>query len=242
MKVDLTHSFEDLVQTYRVLIEAFLSCKQLISVDRYEAVGTLETAINANLNAFHNLYDLIKESSGKSVDWYSEPQLLVVLAIRNARHHNHANRIRSLYNFHAQTCKNPTDQKAYFYVDFPANPDEVGGDFIDIPLSWGDLDCLLSLPKAQSRLRAEAKGIVREYLNADYFEAEAENCNIDRGSVFVNFLPLVANAAIFLHPHIKDQVTLNSVEAKFFSDYFGSVGPALTQQHEYEKFEFSLPQ
>jgi len=55
----MTHSFEDLAQTYRVLIDAYFSLNQLISVDRAEAIGTIETTINAKLNAFHNLYDLI---------------------------------------------------------------------------------------------------------------------------------------------------------------------------------------
>ncbi|CAM2994993.1 MULTISPECIES: hypothetical protein [Pseudoalteromonas] len=55
----LTHSFEDLTQTFRVLLESNQRLKQLIDIDRAEAVGTVETAINAKLNAFHNLYDLM---------------------------------------------------------------------------------------------------------------------------------------------------------------------------------------
>ena len=99
----LTHSFEDLAQTFRVLLESDWKFKQLITVDRPEAVGTLETAINAKLNAFHNLYDLMLQNLGNPVDWYLTPELCVILSIRNARHHNKANRIRSIYNFHTQT-------------------------------------------------------------------------------------------------------------------------------------------
>jgi len=89
----LTHSFEDLTQTFRVLLESNQRLKQLIDIDRAEAVGTVETAINAKLNAFHNLYDLMAQELGKPVDWYSVPELCIILAIRNARHHNKANRI-----------------------------------------------------------------------------------------------------------------------------------------------------
>lgn len=41
----LTYSFEDLAQTYRVLLESNFKLQQLMAVDRAEAIGTLETAI-----------------------------------------------------------------------------------------------------------------------------------------------------------------------------------------------------
>jgi hypothetical protein len=118
----LTHSFEDLAQTYRVLIEAYFSLNQLISVDRAEAIGTIETAINAKLNTFHKLYDLMAQELGNPVDWYQTPELCTILAIRNARHHNKANRIRSICNYHRHEAENPTQATEYFYVDFPPPP------------------------------------------------------------------------------------------------------------------------
>lgn len=237
----LTHSFEDLAQTFRVLLESNWKFQQLITVDRPEAVGTIETAINAKLNAFHNLYDLMLQDLGNPVDWYLTPQLCVILAIRNARHHNKANRIRSIYNFHAQTCNSPTEKRNYLYVDFPANPEEEGGDFFDVPLSWGDLNTFLSLPRKESRLRPEAKDLVRAYLNADEFEAEAEREGISKEHIFFNFVPLTLNAGIALQPYVKDHVTPDSVESKSFLGLFGSIGAAVTTQHEYEILEFSLP-
>lgn len=237
----LTHSFEDLAQTFRVLLESDWKFKQLVSVDRPEAVGTLETAINAKLNAFHNLYDLMLQELGNPIDWYSTPQLCVILAIRNARHHNKANRIRSIYNFHAQTCDSPQDKKQYLYVDFPANPEEDGGDFFDVPLSWADLDLFLSLARNESRLRPEVRDLVRAYINADVLEAEAEKVGINKAQIFFNFVPLTLNAGIALEPYIKDHVTPSSVESKSFLDLFGSIGAAVTTRHEYKIFEFSLP-
>lgn len=237
----LTHSFEDLAQTFRLLLESNWKFQQLITVDRPEAVGTIETAINAKLNAFHNLYDLMLQDLGNPIDWYSTPQLCVILAIRNARHHNKANRIRSIYNFHTQSCDNPTDKRNYLYVDFPANPEEEGGDFFDVPLSWGDLDIFLSLPRIESRLRPEAKELVRSYLNADEFEAEAKREGISKESIFFNFVPLTLNAGIAIQPYVKDHVTPDSVESKSFLDLFGTIGAAVTTQHEFEILEFSLP-
>lgn len=237
----LTHSFEDLSQTFRILLESDWKFKQLISVDRPEAVGTLETAINAKLNAFHNLYDLMYQELGNPVDWYLTPQLCVILAIRNARHHNKANRIRSIYNFHVQTCDSPQNKKQYLYVDFPASPEEDGGDFFDVPLSWSDLDLFLSLPRSESRLRPNARDLIRDYINADELEAEAERVGVSKAQIFFNFVPLTLNAGIAIHPYIKCHVTANSVESKSFLNLFESIGPAVTTLHEYEILEFSLP-
>lgn len=238
----LTHSFEDLAQTFRILMESDLKFNKLINIDRAEAVGTLETAINAKLNAFHNLYDLINKEVNNSLDWYATPQLCIILIIRNARHHNKANRIRSIYNYHTQTAINPSDKNTYLYVDFPAPPEEEGGDCFDIPLSWNDLDIFLSLPRSESRLRRGCKKLVRDYLQADKFEKEAEKHGLLKKDIFFNFVPLSLNAGIATCPDLKGRVSCNSIESKSFYNLFKTIGSAITNQHEYNLLEFYLPE
>lgn len=238
----LTHSFEDLAQTFRVMVESYFKLNQLITVDRPEAVGTIETAINAKLNAFHSLYDLMQHELRNSVDWYAVPELCILLAIRNARHHNKANRIRSICNYHNQVCESPTDTRNYFYVDFPAPPEENGGDCFDIHLSWTDIDTFLSLSKKESRLKPQARWLIRDYVNADQFEAEAFSQGFTKGDIFINFVPLALNAGIVLYPYIKDHVKTDSIESKYFLHHFKTTGAALTQQHEYKAIRFSLPE
>ena len=237
----LSHSFEDLTQTFRVQIESHLKLLKLISVDRPEAVGNVETSVNAVLNAFHNLYDLMQQELSAPVDWYNTPELCIILAIRNARHHNKANRIRSLYNYHAQTAETPKTEHKYYYANFLANPEEVGGSFFDIPISWGDLRKLLALPRSESHLRASAEGIIRGYINADLVESSAEEAGVDANDIFINFVPLAMNAGIKLYPFINDYVTPESVEAKSFLNLFGSVKPSLTTEPDCDILLFSLP-
>ena len=238
----LTHSFEDLAQTFRVLVEAHLKFNKLIIIDRAEAVGTLETAVNAILNAFHNIYDLMLQELGGPVDWYATPELCTILAIRNARHHNKANRIRSIYNYHNQICTSPTDVKRYQYVDFPSPPEEAGGDCFDVELSWGDIDIMLNLPKSESRLRNGTNQLIREYLNAEKFEQEASNNGFSKEDIFINLTPLTLNAGIALQPYVKNHVTPGSIESEFFLEHFESIGAALTREHEYKILNFSLPE
>ncbi|WP_063651337.1 hypothetical protein [Aliivibrio fischeri] len=237
----LPHSFEDLTQTFRVLIEADFRYKQLISIDRPEAVGNVETAINAMLNAFHNLYDLMQQELGNPVDWYDTPELCIILAIRNARHHNKANRIRSIYNYHVQTALTPNTEHTYYYANFLANPDEEGGSFFDIPISWGDINSLLELPRSESRLRASAPEIIRNYVNADLFESLALEAEIDVNDIFINFVPLAMNAGIKLHQYIEAHVTAGSTEAEAFLSLFGTVAPSITSKPDCDIFPFNLP-
>ena len=237
----LTHSFEDLAQTFRVLLESHFKLVQLLNVDRAEAIGNLETALNAKLNAFHSLYDSMLQNNINTINWYETPELCIILAIRNARHHNKANKIRNIYNFHRHEAADPTTPQKYFYVDFPAPPEEEGGDCFDVPLSWFDIDLFLSLPRAESRLRPEARQLIREYLNADAFEQEAENNNIKKENIFINFVPIALNAGISLHDHIKDHVETDSTEATYFLQHFKTVQPAITREHENGVILFALP-
>jgi len=239
--VVLTHSFEDFAQTFRVLVEAYFSLNRLITVDRAEAIGTLETAINAKLNAFHNLYDLMAQELNSPVDWYQVPELCTVLAIRNARHHNKANRIRSLYNYHRYEAEDPSRAVEYFYVDFPAPQEEEGGDCFDVPLSWADLDQFLSMPRQESRLRPDARNLIRTYLNANKFEEDAAAAGVTKGKIFINFVPLSLNAGIALYPFVHQHVSPDSGEAHYFLEHFKTVGASLTDQHESEKILFALP-
>ncbi|EGT0635632.1 hypothetical protein QP716_22230 [Citrobacter freundii] len=238
----LSHSFEDLAQAFRVLLESNWSLQRLLAVDRAEAIGNLESGLNTQLNAFHNLYDNM-QSNQLEPDWYLQPELLMMLVIRNARHHNKANRIRSIYNYHRQSMSDPTQQKNYFYVNFPAPAEEEGGGYFDVPISWGDIDEMLSLPRQESRLRPEAKERIRNYLNANSFEAQASQLGFAKEDIFINYVPLSMSAGIALYPYIKDNVSLNddSVEAKSFLSLFRTIQPALTTQHICMPEAFSLP-
>lgn len=238
----LSHSFEDLAQAFRVLLESNWSLQRLLSVDRAEAIGNLESGLNTQLNAFHNLYDNM-QSNNLEPDWYLEPELLMMLVIRNARHHNKANRIRTIYNYHRQSMNNPTQQKNYFFVNFPAPPEEEGGGYFNVPISWRDVDEMLSLSRQESRLRPEAKERIRLYLDANSFEAQASQLGFTKDDIFINYVPLSMCAGIVLYPYIKDYVYINddSVEAKSFLSLFRTTHPALTTQHICTVEAFSLP-
>lgn len=89
---EISDAFESLAHALRVLLEADWHAKVggLLEVDRAEAVGNIEAALAGVLNAFHSLYDAINKSTDVAIEWYANPELAMILVLRNARHHNHA--------------------------------------------------------------------------------------------------------------------------------------------------------
>src|SRR6266849_3460067 len=161
----IDHAYDDLAHSLRVLLEADHHANRggLLLTDRAEAVGNIETALGAVLNAFHSLYDAIEAHLGQHViDWYRTGELATILAIRNARHHNKANKIRTLYTYHARGSWRPDRMRQYVLIDF--NSPEEGADTFDVYLSWADFDMLLSMPRSESRISDASCEIIRNYL------------------------------------------------------------------------------
>lgn len=236
-------AFEDLAQSLRVLLEADYRANRdgLLFVDRAEAVGNIETALSSVLNAFHSLYDAVEKQLGaQPVDWYKTGPLAVVLAVRNARHHNKANRIRSLYTYHAQEAERLTQMEQYVLVDFPAT--EEGADTFDVYVSWADLNVLLNLPREESRMGTATCEAIRGYLGSHKFKEYADHFDQPESKVFINIVPLLVSAAGTIVPHIREHLSGNSTESKFFAWHFSSLDQANTQKSEVNCGPFVLPE
>lgn len=238
----IKNSFEDLSQSLRVLLEADLNANRrgLLFVDRTEAVGNIETGLTGVLNSFHNLYDAIdKQLEQSPIHWYKSAALAIILAIRNARHHNAANRIRSLYTYHAQEARFLEHMEQYILVDFTCSDE--GADTFDLYLSWIDLKNLLTLPEKETRIRKETRELIIEYLNTEKFIQYAEHYKLDESRIFFNIIPLIVNAAATIVPLIKDYCDSESTEASFFVSHFTTVILANTREHEVNCGPFALP-
>lgn len=117
----ITDAFDDFSHSLRVLQEAdFRAASGLLVVDRAEAVGNIENAWSSVLNAFHSLYDAMEKDPGYSLDWYAKPELALILVLRNARHHNHARKVRTLYAHYVQEAEKIGRLEMYLLLDFPA--------------------------------------------------------------------------------------------------------------------------
>ncbi|UCG54623.1 MAG: hypothetical protein JSV32_08630 [Dehalococcoidia bacterium] len=239
----IENAFEELCHSLRILLEADFRANHggLLLADRAEAVGNIEAALTSVLNAFHSLYDAITKQLGSNpISWYETGPLAFVIAIRNARHHNIANRIRSLYTYHTQEAERIQHMEQYVLVDYPI-PDE-GADTFDVFISWEDLKILLSLPRKENKLPKSTCNIIKEYLNTGQYSEYAKRYNLPESRVFINVVPLLVNAAATLVPYIKEYCCGDSSESKFFREHFSTVGHADTKKHEVDCGPFVLPQ
>ena len=225
----ITDTFEDLSHALRILLEADARAhfQGLLQVDRAEAVGNIEIALAAVLNAFHSLYDAMEDNI---VDWYSTPELATVLTLRNARHHNHAKKIRTMYSYYTQEAEKIGRMEMYILVDFPATED--GGDIFDVYISWADLKTLLAMPPQVTRIRQPVCQAIRAYLAVTKFQEYALQYELEEERIFLNVVPLFVNAAVKLVPLIEPLVSPRSTESRFFLQHFLDTLPADTTNHE----------
>lgn len=238
----IEHAFEELAQSLRVLLEANYRANVagLIQVDRAEAVGNIETAVTSVLNAFHSLYDATKKQLAENpIDWYKTGELAIILAIRNARHHNKANRIRTLYSYHTQEAEAVNRMEQYVLIDFPCIEDD--GTTFDVYISWADLSTLLSLPKSESSLAPETVKLIEEYINSKEFAKYSSSYDLPETRAVINLVPLLVNAAATIVPLIESHCCGESTESKAFRAHFCCVSKAETKKHVVNCGPFVLP-
>lgn len=222
--------------------EATFNFHRLITVDRPEACGNLDTAFTAILNSFHSLYDSIQVQLGTNiVDWYATPELCTILALRNARHHNMANRVRSLFTYHGRHDDGPTTARNYLLIDFEKQEEDAR--VIEYFISWADIQTLLNLPRNVFRLREASRVLIKKYLNTDAIEHERIKREFHGEHVFLNAVPLIVNAGISILPYIKSHINRKlSTESDAFANHFEIVLPCIPSRHEYSELEIFLPE
>ena len=225
----ISDAFEDLSHALRVLLEAHLRANGgLLLIDRAEAVGNIEAGLSGVLNAFHSLYDATSKHSKINVDWYASPELATILILRNARHHNHAKKIRTLYTYYVQEAEEVGRLEMYVLIDFPAAED--GADTFDLYLSWHDLKALLELPYSITRIKSPDS--IRNYLGSNSFKSYAEKFGQAESRVFFNVVPLICNAAATIVPAIARYVQPRSTESETYLFLFKDMPQSDTSSPE----------
>lgn len=238
----IDHAFDDLAHSLRVLLEADYKANRggLLFVDRAEAVGNIENALTSALNAFHSLYDALRDHPiGKSIDWYTNGALAIILAIRNARHHNKANKIRTLYTYHVQESRRITSMEMYVLIDFPwPDPDATS---FEVYLSWADLRALLEMPSTESHLKGDTRKIIEHYVGTDRFAEYAASYEQPESKVFFNVIPLLVNAGRTIMPTLRGFLKTHSSEGKIFASNFGEAAQSVYDQPSVDCGPFVLP-
>lgn len=242
MKQDLLdQSFDDLAHALRRLMEADWDARaRLMAIDRAEAVGNIDSAFTAVLNAFHSIHDILGNAPGSpSTQWFSIGPLALVLAVRNARHHNHANKIRSIYTRHVQEAPSPDEARAYILIDFPRE-DSFEGAF-SMHLSWGDLRTYFDMPSRESFLKESTRETIEEYLGSRSYKTYASDHGCEESQVMFNAIAVVVDAGVAMLPFIADRLHTTSSEGHAYRAMFETSIPSDPRQPVIKKMNFRLP-
>lgn len=234
----LTDAFENYAHALRILSESVASANRLLLIDPHEAAGNMENGLTNLLNSFHSLYDFARKDPRVKFDWYGVAETSLILSIRNARHHNVANRIRGLYYAHLQK-KDPSLPLEYLFIDYPNTED--GGDTFDVPISWGDIILLIELMKGEGINRRSASAMLYEYLDGKTIDSYVEIYNIHKDNIYINITPLIVNSSKIFIPYIRPFIEPRSLESRLFASFFDHVFPADTHRHVVNRIKIFLP-
>lgn len=222
----ISDRFESLAQAFRVFTEQLMRFPALLPIDAPEAVGNLDHAVDGMLNAFHGLYDATKFEANDAFNFYEDPLCALVLRLRNARHHNKANRIQSIY----RRARNEIPSVDYILVNFAAGEEEEGGGFAEHYISWEDVTTAMDLEPERYKPSVEAG---REAICAEQFEEWcAEHGYVER-QIFVNLIPILSAAGSASVVALRNYITPRSVEAEAFLNLFQTVQPADFSRQDY---------
>lgn len=218
--------FESLAQAFRLFGEQSFRFRSLFLIDAPEAVGNLDHAIDGILNAFHGLYDAVGIEASDAFSFYDDPLCAFVLRLRNARHHNQANGVRSIYR-RARAEASPID---YILINFSAGQGEEDGSFIEHYIAWADVRMALALQPAKF---ASSVAAGREAIKADLFESWCGEHGYSERQMFVNLIPMLAAAGSACTAPLMRFIQPQSSEAEAFLNLFSTVEPADFSQQEY---------
>jgi hypothetical protein len=222
----ISHRFELLAQAFRVFAEQYFRFRPLFLIDAPEAVGNLDHAIDGILNAFHGLYDATKLEAPGAFEFYGEPLCSFILWLRNARHHNKANGLRSIY----RCARDQEARTDYLLVDFAEGHDEEGGSFGAYYVAWADILTVLAL---QAERYAYAVAASRDAIGAAKLEAWCAEHGYSEQQIFINLIPILAAAGTACIGSLVNYIRPQSVEAEAFLNIFQNVQPANFQEQHY---------
>lgn len=89
-------AWEGLANTMRLYVESSLRFKELLEIDKEEAVNNIEMGMQSKLEKFHALYDITK--ADKSFDYSGHGDTSLLIVMRNALHHHHDHTLFESWN------------------------------------------------------------------------------------------------------------------------------------------------
>ncbi len=212
----------------------------LLAQDRPRAVAEIDAALDATLAGFHALC-LATDAQWPDVpvDWYANPDIALVLALRTARTCVDERRPRTVYAAHAERAPRPTALENYVLIDFDYAVERA--DAFDVFLSWTDFDAFLAPGGATHELHAATIARIRSYLGADDYPHYAAHHALPLDRVFFNVVPLFVNAGATVAGLVTPVVEADARARALLGHHFAATARADTRRPRVSCGPFLLP-
>lgn len=208
---NLSLSYEKIAHAIRKLTESNISITYLnkLEIDSDEYVFNRENDLISLLELIHKLFDECKNKR----DFFSIPEIMAVIELRNCFHHNH---IKSLDIFHKFSG---LIENRYFLLDsFDKNDylyDRVRT--FKAYISWNDFKKHLISSKNNYKHKSKTIDSILNYLNIEKFEKELIDNNLSN-NIFIDAMPIIKNGLIKLEKHIGGLIQTSSLEGRLYKD------------------------
>ncbi|MEZ2224341.1 hypothetical protein [Rhizobium sp. RCC_161_2] len=234
----ISEAFDSFAHALRLNTEHLIHAPALMKVDPQEAAGNLDTGLSAVLNGFHSIYDAAQAASSQiNFPWNKAAPTATLLAIRNARHHNHAHRIRSMETYFTRPRLGPLSGEFGLVTYGAASPLEQRL-FVQA-LSWQDVNELLNLPHSVTRLNAQRAQTINDYLGGDTLTSFAAS-RTQEVPVFFDMLPIITNAAKAAVRVLEPEIEVLSMEGRDFLAHFNDVGEVDMAVQQFRRGTFEI--
>lgn len=229
----MNKAFDKLAHALRQFMERVFESKELLEIDEDESIGNMESSFEAVLNSFHSLKD-ISEKKGIQFDWYNQVQPFLLITIRNARHHNISNNIRSIFN----KVKYSKQIESIICVNFEAV--EEGANCFEYYISWYDLISLFDLSPKVSKIKnpQQKKLLIIDYLDGERLNSYSKLYKTNAENIFINVVPLIINSMTSLFPVFNRYIdNYLSVESEAFFEHFSISQGFDLHKHKIQKIQ-----
>lgn len=200
----IEHSIDRLCNSLRLFGECSFSVKNLIHIDKEEAVDNHDRAFEAILESFHTLYD----TSKKKVNYFKNPSASLLIIIRNAIHH----RDHSLFNSWNRAMVRNSGYKKHNGAEFllcSYNSLNVDSHVMQYYYKLDDIFTQLDNGKY---IKPENKKIIIDGLSLNSIKNYAINNRYPSEQVYLNIIPVMCSAVRYTF----DELLKNGIEPSGF--------------------------
>ncbi|MDG4695663.1 MULTISPECIES: hypothetical protein [Providencia] len=227
----IEHSVDRLCNALRLFSECSFSVKQLLHIDKEEAVDNHDRAFEVILESFHTLYD----TSKKEVNYFNNPSSSLLIIIRNAIHH----RNHSLFNSWNRTMIRRDGYKKYDGAEFLLCSYDPLNENSHVMQYYYKLDDIFTQLDNGQYIKPNNKKMIIDELNLNLIKNYASSQRYPLEQIYLNIIPVMCSAVRYaFNELIKKGIEPSGFDSEVYLKHFTTDGFFDLNSINYKKIRF----